>query len=68
MNELHRLACEVTGVAIGQSHVAAKPGEMPAVIVSTAKARASGWSPAYTVREGLAATWADFRGAGAATP
>ena len=60
MNELHRLACEVTGVDIGHEHIAAKPGEMPAVVVSVAKAVASGWSPGYSVREGLAATWADF--------
>ena len=60
MNELYRLACEVTGVAIGARHVPAKPGEMPAVVVDTAKARALGFAPRYTLREGLAATWEDF--------
>lgn len=60
MNELHRLTCEVTGAAIGAEHVAAKPGEMPAVIVDTAKARASGWAPRYDLRAGLAETWRDF--------
>lgn len=63
MNELHQIACEVTGVAIGKEHVAAKAGEMPAVIVDISKAAASGWRPAYTVREGIAATWEDFSAA-----
>lgn len=61
MNELHRLACEVTGAAIGKEHVPGKPGEMPAVVVDTARARASGWSPQHGVRDGLAATWEDFK-------
>jgi len=60
MNDLHRLACDVTGVAIGKEHVPGKPGEMPAVIVDISKAAASGWRPAYTVRDGIAATWEDF--------
>ena len=61
MNELHRIACEVTGVAIGKEHVAAKPGEMPAVIVDTTRARAAGFTAQYGVRDGIAATWADFQ-------
>ncbi|HLI14883.1 MAG TPA: NAD-dependent epimerase/dehydratase family protein [Acidimicrobiales bacterium] len=60
MNELHRLACEVTGVEIGKEHVPGRPGEMPAVVVDTKRARALGFSPAYSLREGLAETWADF--------
>ncbi|HVC26238.1 MAG TPA: NAD-dependent epimerase/dehydratase family protein [Acidimicrobiales bacterium] len=60
MNELHRLTCDVTGVEIAKEHVAGKPGEMPAVIVDISKAAASGWRPAYSVRDGVAATWADF--------
>ncbi len=62
MNELHELACDVTGVAIGKVHVPAKPGEMPAVIVDVARASASGWSPRHGVRAGLAKTWGDFGG------
>lgn len=65
MNELHRLACEVTGVEIGKEHVPGKPGEMPAVVVSIAKAAASGWSPQYTVKQGIAATWEDFQASNA---
>ena len=62
INELHELACDVTGVSIGKVHVAAKPGEMPAVIVDVARASASGWSPRHGVRAGLAKTWRDFGG------
>lgn len=64
MNELHAIACKATGVDIGKEHVPAKPGEMPAVVVSNAKARASGWTPAHSLEEGIAATWQDFRGTG----
>lgn len=60
MNELLRLACEVTGVEIGKEHVAAKPGEMPAVVVDISKARAAGFVPDYPLRRGLEATWRDF--------
>lgn len=61
MNQLYRLTCEVTGVAIGARHVPAKPGEMPAVVVDIAHARSAGFAPRYTLRDGLAATWEDFQ-------
>ena len=61
MNQLYALACEVTGVAIGARHVPAKPGEMPAVVVDTTRAKAAGFGPRYSLRDGLAATWEDFR-------
>jgi len=60
MNELLQTACAVSGVAIGAEHVAAKPGEMPAVIVDTRRARSLGYVPAYDLKAGLAATWQDF--------
>jgi UDP-glucose 4-epimerase len=60
MNELHQLCCEATGVEIGAEHIEGKPGEMPAVIVNLAHANALGYRPAYTLLEGLKATWADF--------
>jgi UDP-glucose 4-epimerase len=60
MNELHRLACEATGVAIGATHVAARGGEMPAVIVETAHATERGFAPEFDVLRGLQATWEDF--------
>lgn len=61
MNVLHQLTCDATEVAIGATHVAGKPGEMPAVIVDTSRARSLGFSPAFTLEEGLRATWLDFR-------
>ncbi|HUY06431.1 MAG TPA: NAD-dependent epimerase/dehydratase family protein [Acidimicrobiales bacterium] len=61
MNALHRLACDATETEIGATHVAGKPGEMPAVIVDTSLARSLGFSPAFTLEEGLRATWLDFR-------
>ncbi|HVB04788.1 MAG TPA: NAD-dependent epimerase/dehydratase family protein [Acidimicrobiales bacterium] len=64
MNELHRLCCEATGVEIGAEHIEGKAGEMPAVIVSLTHATELGFTPAYTVLEGLKATWADFTAAG----
>ncbi len=60
MLELHAIACEVTGVDIPTERVPAQPGEMPAVIVDTSHARSLGFSPAYDIRSGIAATWADF--------
>jgi UDP-glucose 4-epimerase len=60
MNELWKTACEVTGVDIAREHVAAKPGEMPAVVVDTARARGFGFAAKVDLREGLARTWADF--------
>lgn len=60
MNELHRIAVEVTGKPIGKDHVAAKAGEMPAVIVDVSKAAEAGFVPKYDLRAGLAATWEDF--------
>jgi UDP-glucose 4-epimerase len=61
INTLHRLCCEATGVAIPAAHVEGKPGEMPAVIVDTSYAASLGFAPAYSVLEGLVATWNDFR-------
>ena len=52
MNELWQTACAVTGVAIGADHVAAKPGEMPAVVVDTSRARSLGYAPAYDLAGG----------------
>lgn len=65
MNELHQLTCDATKVAIGATHVAGKPGEMPAVIVDTSHAKNLGFAPSYTVESGLRATWEDFASANA---
>ena len=42
-------------------HVDAKPGEMPAVIVSIERARALGYRPSVGLPEGLATVWDEFR-------
>ncbi|MGA8295551.1 MAG: NAD-dependent epimerase/dehydratase family protein [Acidimicrobiales bacterium] len=61
MNELWKTACEVTGIEIPRQAVPAKPGEMPAVVVDTKKARRLGFAPEVELRAGLAKTWADFQ-------
>jgi UDP-glucose 4-epimerase len=61
MNEIHRMAVEVTGIDIPAEQIPARPGEMPAVIVDTSRARAAGFEPRYDLRRGMAAAWEDFR-------
>ena len=61
MNALHTFSCEATGVDIPVRHVEGKPGEMPAVIVNTAKAARAGFSVEYDLRQGREATWKDFK-------
>lgn len=61
MNQLHKMTCEATGVEIGATHIAGKPGEMPAVIVDTSRAASFGFTPAFSVEQGLRATWEDFK-------
>jgi UDP-glucose 4-epimerase len=61
MNELWKMACEVTGVDIPRDEVPAKPSEMPAVVVDTTKAAALGFAPEVDLQLGLAKTWADFQ-------
>lgn len=61
MNLLHQMTCTATDTAITAIHVAGKPGEMPAVIVDTSRAQGLGFQPAFTLEEGLRATWLDFR-------
>ena len=52
---------KVTGEPIRLEHVPAKAGEMPAVVVSIARARALGYRPAVALEDGLASAWDDFR-------
>lgn len=57
----------VTGYALPAEHVAAKPGEMPAVIVDISRAREQlGYRPSVELVDGLATVWRDF--AAAVTP
>ncbi|MQA83135.1 MAG: NAD-dependent epimerase/dehydratase family protein [Streptosporangiales bacterium] len=64
VNELVEETRRATGAPIPVTRVPAKPGEMPAVIVSTEQARALGYRPGVDLPEGLAAVWAYFQGAG----
>lgn len=49
-----------TGRSIPVQHVAAKAGEMPAVVVDIAHARSLGWEPTVSLAEGMATAWADL--------
>ncbi|EHR63295.1 NAD-dependent epimerase/dehydratase family protein [Saccharomonospora cyanea] len=52
---------EVTGCPIPVEHVPAPGGEMPAVVVDVSRsAETIGYRPAYSLRDGLAATWQYF--------
>jgi UDP-glucose 4-epimerase len=51
----------VVGRPVPVEHVAAKPGEMPAVVVSIERARAFGYRPTVSLDEGLAGVWAEFK-------
>jgi UDP-glucose 4-epimerase len=51
---------KVTGADLPVRHGAARPGEMPAVIVDPSRARAAGWSPRYDFEEGLAGVWQEW--------
>ncbi len=52
-----------TGASFEARHGPAKPGEMPAVIVDPARARAAGWTPQYDFATGLAGVWEEWAGA-----
>ena len=51
---------DVTGAELDVRHGPARAGEMPAVIVDPARARAAGWSPRFTFEEGLAGVWEEW--------
>lgn len=58
--ELIDAARRATGVDLPAEHVAARPGEMPAVIVSISRARTFGWAPRVDLLEGLGGVWQEF--------
>lgn len=60
VNDLVEAARKVTGAPIPVSHVPAKQGEMPAVLVDISAARALGYKPAYRLESGLATVWPEF--------
>lgn len=61
VNELVEEARRATGHPIPVDRVAAKAGEMPAVVVSIEHARTLGYRPTVDIDEGLAAAWAYFK-------
>lgn len=54
-------AREATGAELPIKHVEAKPGEMPAVIVSIDHARGFGYEPRVALVDGLRQVWDEFR-------
>jgi UDP-glucose 4-epimerase len=59
--ELIAAAGDVVGRPVRVEHVDAKPGEMPAVIVSIERARALGYRPSVALPDGLGTVWDEFR-------
>ena len=57
VNTMATLLEEVAGVRPGRVHRDARPGEVRRNVLSTARIRGMGWSPARTLREGLARTF-----------
>ncbi len=57
VNTLATLLEEIAGARPGRVHKDARPGEVRRSVLSTARIRAMGWSPAHTLREGLARTF-----------
>ncbi|MFY9914750.1 MAG: NAD(P)-dependent oxidoreductase [Nocardioidaceae bacterium] len=60
VQHLAQSAREATGSEIPGHFVAAKPGEMPAVVVDISRARNRGYDPAVTLTQGIRSAWADF--------
>jgi UDP-glucose 4-epimerase len=58
--DLVEAAREASGCPIPVTHVEAKAGEMPAVVVDTTEARRRGFEPSVSLLEGMRSAWADF--------
>jgi UDP-glucose 4-epimerase len=58
--EMLEAARAATGRAIPAEHVAAKEGEMRAVVVDVARARSLGWEASVSLADGMATAWADL--------
>jgi UDP-glucose 4-epimerase len=58
--DLVETARRATSAPIPVEHVPGKPGEMPAVVVDIARARARGFEPRVSLLEGVRMAWADF--------
>ena len=57
VNTLATLLEDIAGVRPGRVHRDARAGELRRSVLSTARMRAMGWSPAHTLRDGLARTF-----------
>ena len=57
VNTLATLLEEIAGVRPGRIHRDARAGELRRSVLSTARMRAMGWTPAQSLREGLARTF-----------
>jgi UDP-glucose 4-epimerase len=51
---------EATGAELDVTHGAARPGEMPAVIVDPSRALSARWQPRIGFEDGLAAIWEEW--------
>jgi UDP-glucose 4-epimerase len=60
VNDLVAAARTVTGAALPVTHVPAKQGEMPAVVLDITAARTLGYAPRHTLASGLATAWPEF--------
>lgn len=60
VNEITEVARQATGMPIRAQRVAAKPGEMPAVVVDITRARSLGFEPEVALLEGMRSVWRDF--------
>jgi len=60
VNEITEVAREATGMPIAVRPLAAKPGEMPAVVVDISRARSLGFEPGVTLLAGMRSVWRDF--------
>jgi UDP-glucose 4-epimerase len=61
--ELIDFTREVTGHPLPVRHGDAKPGEMPAVVIDSSRARDLGWKSEMTIVDGLRTAWDFFRSA-----
>lgn len=57
VNTLATMLEEIADVRPGRVHRAARPGELRRSALATGRMRAMGWSPAHTLRDGLARTF-----------
>jgi UDP-glucose 4-epimerase len=54
---------QVTGADLAVTHIPAKQGEMPAVIIDNSRAKSLGWNPSYDFHTGVTGVWEEWRDA-----